>query len=116
MWLASTPKNVRERQEWNPSPVLGEETSRQNLEETLEEISGEKSKPNTKSRRQITEEKYKAAKKKIRKYLQEDEKLLVNYTELELSEDKIRVGWFGKNYVPDRRNINRLDVEVGLSR
>ena len=64
----------------------------------------------------IRAEKYKDAKKQIYKYLREDEKLLVNYTELELSNDKIKLGWRGKNYVPDRQHINRTDLEAGLSR
>ena len=45
-----------------------------------------------------------------------EEQLLVNYTDIELSEAKKRVGWKGKNYIPDRQTINRTDMETGLAR
>ena len=67
-------------------------------------------------RRKVRQDKYKGRVKLINRNLREEDQLLVNYTDIVLSEDKLKVGWRGKNFVPDRQHINRTDIEAGLSR
>ena len=40
-------------------------------------------------------------------------KLMVNYTDLPLTEAMEEVGWLGKNFVPDRPHTNHVDVSAG---
>jgi hypothetical protein len=40
-------------------------------------------------------------------------KLLVNYTDIPLTEAMEEVGWLGKNFVPDREHTNHVDVSAG---
>ena len=115
--LQSTPRNERVQRDWNPSPILGAENTQQTQQEiTSGEESISKSSSKLRRRRFMKGEKYKSNKRQINRHLRDDEQLLVNYTELELSNDKIKVGWRGKNFMPDRRHINRTDTEAGLSR
>ena len=46
-------------------------------------------------------DKYNISKKDINRQIREDKKMLVNYTDLVLTNDKLMVEWKGKNFVLD---------------
>ena len=81
------------------------EKDKENEGNTQEE-EGTQNSTRKRRRRLVRQDKYNARVKSINKSLREEDQLLVNYMDIVLSEDKLKVGWCGKNFVPDRQHIN----------
>ena len=131
--IESTPIGKRGKRRWEASPISGdwkppkpgqnqigawEEWENKRMSRKGEKEKRKESTPeNMKTRRRfLRQDKYDAKVNHTKAKLKGEDQLLINYTDLYMSEDKLKVGWRGKNFVPDRRRINRTTMETGLLR